>query len=59
MKEVFIAVESCKTLNMVVCFFRQKTAYDVFRGFVGSERCVSDRTTGYLCVALAVLELTL
>ncbi len=27
-------------------FFKQKTAYEMERGLVGSEMCIRDRTTG-------------
>ncbi len=42
-------------------FFKQKTAYEMSASLVGSEMCIRDRRRlqGYLCVALAVLELTL
>ncbi len=52
-------------------FFKQKTAYEFSLGLVGSEMCIRDRTTRvsrerlfffetrFLCIVLAVLELTL
>ncbi len=44
-----------------VFFFKQKTAYEISACLVGSEMCIRDSSglLGYLCVALAVLELTL
>ncbi len=30
----------------LVFFFKQKTAYEISLGLVGSEMCIRDRTTG-------------
>ena len=31
---------------LVVVFFKQKTAYEIYYGLVGSEMCIRDRSTG-------------
>ncbi len=57
------SVQFGANINVSDCvfFFKQKTAYEMLRSLVGSEMCIRDsfRLQGYLCIALAVLELTL
>ena len=33
-----------KGLLCLLCFFKQKTAYEILSGLVGSEMCIRDRT---------------
>ncbi len=40
-------------------FFKQKTAYEIASCLVGSEMCKKTGLLGHLCVALAILQLTL
>ncbi len=36
----------CVVVTFFIFFFKQKTAYEILFGLVGSEMCIRDRTTG-------------